>query len=103
MSDAESMVILGPMVHVGCARASAAVTRSSSSRLRPKKGPPEHVSHMQCTSLLRSPTRHWKMALCSESTGSTRPGLAIGMSRSPPATRASLLAGAQTLPARSAS
>ena len=50
MSVAESIVILGPMVHVGCASAWAAVTCSSSSRVRPKKGPPEQVSQMRRTS-----------------------------------------------------
>ena len=37
---------LSPMSHVGCASASAAVTRESSSRERPKKGPPEQVSQI---------------------------------------------------------
>ena len=71
MSVAESMVILDPMCHVGCARARSGVTSASSSRERPKKGPPEQVSHRRLTSSLLSPTRHWKMALCSESTGSS--------------------------------
>ena len=35
MREAESMVILAPMSHVGCASASAAVTASSSARVLP--------------------------------------------------------------------
>ena len=41
---AESMVILRPMAHFGCRRASATVTRSKSTSGRWAKGPPEAVS-----------------------------------------------------------
>ena len=55
ISDAESMVILGPMFQVGCASASAAVTVRSSSRERPLKGPPDAVSQIRVTSRASSP------------------------------------------------
>ena len=69
MSDAESIVILAPIRHVGCFRASLAVTCCSCSYVYWRNGPPEQVSRSLSTLFMSSPTRHWKMALCSESTG----------------------------------
>ena len=43
-SVAESIVIFGPMIQVGCASASSGVTSASSSRVRPRNGPPLAVS-----------------------------------------------------------
>ena len=47
-SVAESTVIFGPIRQVGCASASSTVTRSSSSRLRPRNGPPDAVRTSEC-------------------------------------------------------
>ena len=46
---AESIVIFGPMFHVGWASASAGVTSASSSAERPRNGPPEAVSTSEST------------------------------------------------------
>ena len=54
--------------------------------------PPEQVSQMRETLCGLSPTRHWKMALCSESTGRREPGRTRGIMSSPPTTMDSLLA-----------
>ena len=55
----ESMDIFAPMFHVGCAKAWAGVMPTSSSRVRPRKGPPEAVTHSFDTSRTFSPSRHW--------------------------------------------
>ena len=55
MSVAESMVIFGPMLQVGCASASAGVTAASSSRVRPRNGPPDAVRTSECDGLRRPP------------------------------------------------
>ena len=49
MSVELSTVIFGPIDHVGWARASATVTRSSSARERPRNGPPLAVSRIRRT------------------------------------------------------
>src|SRR3712207_7843064 len=51
---AESIVILAPMSHVGCRRASAAVTWANRSAVKLRKGPPEQVSNSFSTSFMRS-------------------------------------------------
>ena len=66
---AESMVIFAPISHVGCRRASAAVSPSICERDSVRNGPPEAVSSMRVISLSWSPTMLWNMAECSESTG----------------------------------
>ena len=88
----------------GCLRASAAVMRSSSAAGTSRKAPPEAVSTNRFTDEGISPTRHWKMAECSESTGMTgaRHRFASAMTSSPATTRVSLLARAIFLPARTA-
>ena len=98
---AESMVILRPMLQVGCLSAWATVTPASWSAGSWRKGPPLAVSRMRRTSLCRWPSRHWKMALCSLSTGrtSTPRRRAAAMTASPAMTRISLLATARCLPA----
>ena len=91
------MVILAPMVQLGCFRASASVMCSSSSKERPKNGPPEQVSSSRLISpRSRQPRRHWKMALCSESTGtiSAPVSRAAAITSSPAHTSVSLLASA---------
>ena len=57
MSVDESMVILAPMVQVGCWSASATVTRSSSARDLPRNGPPLAVRTMRRTSAGLLPPR----------------------------------------------
>ena len=69
---AESMVILAPMFQLGCLRASALVLPRSSSVFIPKNGPPDAVSRILVRLLALSLScRHWKMAECSLSTGSS--------------------------------
>src|SRR6185503_5361984 len=104
MSVAESTVIFGPMFQVGCASASEAVTPESSSRLRPRNGPPEAVRTSVCTVSGSRPSSSWKAAECSESTGRIRPSpfLHAVVASSPPATRLSLFASARSTPCSSA-
>ena len=103
--EAESTVIFAPMLQLGWRRAWAGVARSISSRDQVRKGPPEAVSSRRRGRLPPVPCRHWKMALCSLSTGSS--GLparrAASMTRWPPVTRASLLARSTCRPAPRAS
>src|SRR5215217_393 len=104
MSVDESMVILAPMVQVGCCSASATVTRSSSARDLPRNGPPLAVSRMRRTSCGAPARSAWYTAECSESTGTISPppfprSLAT---TGPPAMRLSLLASASRLPCVSA-
>ena len=54
MSVAESTVIFGPMLQVGCASASIALTSARSARVRPRNGPPEAVRTSECNGV-RSP------------------------------------------------
>ena len=92
------------MLQVGCASASSTVTPSSSSRLRPRNGPPDAVSTSESTDSGSRPSRHWKSAECSESTGSSKPPprFFAASARSPAATRLSLLASASVTPRSSA-
>ena len=75
----ESIVILAPIVQVGCFSASARVTVASSAAVRPRNGPPLAVRMMRPTSVCRPERRHCQIAECSESTGTISP---------PPAARA---------------
>ena len=95
-------VTTGPMSHVGWARASAGVTCASSSRRRPRNGPPLAVSTSRRTSSRRPPRRHCASAECSESTGTIWSGCARAATSGPPATSDSLLASARVRPASSA-
>ena len=92
----------GPMAQVGCARACSTVTAASSSRRRPRNGPPEAVSTSRATSSPRPPRRHWASAECSESTGTIWPGRAAAVTSGPPATSDSLFASASRAPVASA-
>ena len=67
-SVAESIVILAPMRHCGCRRACSTVTSASRSRGTSRSAPPEQVTISRRAGDA-SPTRHWKMAECSESIG----------------------------------
>ncbi len=104
MSVAESIVILGPMVHTGCWSASLTDALESSPLVHPRNGPPEPVSTTRFRSSRRSPRRARAKAACSESTGSSRSGspLIRSITSSPPTTRLSLLASASVLPLWSA-
>ena len=101
MRVAESIVIFRPMDHVGCARASAGVTRSKLSRARVRNGPPEAVRTRRRTSSGRRPSRHWCSAQCSLSMGSSLPPRARASATisSPAMTSVSLLARATSFPA----
>ena len=119
-SVAESIVILAPIVHVGCSSACSGVTASSSTGVASRNGPPEAV---------RTRRRDVRHRLADEALPDRRvlridrsePGQrarvrvdgvrgrspaararAWGITRWPPATSVSLLAVATTLPARSA-
>ena len=98
---AESTVIFFPMLQLGWRRASAAVIPRSSSRLLPKKGPPDAVSSTRRTSSRGLFPMDWKMAECSLSTGrmETPFFLASSITRAPPHTKDSLLARARVCPA----
>src|SRR5438309_6723931 len=103
-SVAESTVIFGPMRQVGCASASSGVASTSSSRVRPRNGPPDPVSTSESTCSALRPSRHWCSAECSLSTGSRRPAPRARAARasSPAATRLSLFARARSTPRSSA-
>ncbi len=64
-----SIVILAPISQLGCFKARAAVTFANSSMGVVRKGPPEAVRRILSMALPSSPTKLWKIALCSESTG----------------------------------
>ena len=74
--------------------------------VRPRNGPPEAVRTILAPALAFSvaPARHWKIALCSLSTGrSSQPEfLTVSIRRRPPQTTLSLLARRRRLPARAA-
>src|ERR1051325_7064756 len=55
---AESIVILLPICHVGCFRASASVAFSTCSRVALRNGPPDAVRITRGTSLARPPALH---------------------------------------------
>ncbi len=103
-SVAESIVIFGPIDHVGCASASSTVTDSSSSADRFRNGPPDAVRTIESTVSAARPSRHWKSAECSLSTGRRRPPprFQAATARSPAATRLSLFASASVTPRSSA-
>ena len=70
ISVEQSTVILGPMVQLGCRRASARGFLATSSRHIPRKGPPEQVRISRRISWRSAqPCKHWKIAECSLSTG----------------------------------
>ena len=99
MRVALSTEIFAPMFQRGCFTASAGVMASSSARFRPRKGPPEQVNRILCSSPGFRPVRHWKIAECSESTGtiSAPVSFARRITSSPAQTRVSLLARAMRL------
>jgi len=98
------MVIFLPIVQLGCRRACSGRTRRNSSLIQVRKGPPEAVRIILRTSPARPPWRHWKIALCSLSTGRicTPFAAAFSMTSAPAITSVSLLANATSLPASTA-
>ncbi len=100
---AESMLILAPIDQTGCLqrrlRRDGAPSRS---RVAVRNGPPEAVSTIVSTAPRLPSASDWKMALCSESTGSrVAPASATARSITSPAqTSASLLASATAPPRR---
>ncbi len=100
ISDAESTVTFGPMLHVGWSSVSSTVACSTRSAGHVRNGPPDAVSTSLLTSLERPACRHWKIALCSESTGRrcTPRFRTSGMTRTPAATSVSLFASAMSQP-----
>ena len=71
---AESTEILRPITQLGCAHASSGVTRAKRAGLAPRNGPPDAVSTMwsiRAGQVARSSGRHWKIAECSLSIGSS--------------------------------
>lgn len=99
---AELIVMTGPIAQVGWASACSRVTSASSSRVRPRKGPPEAVTTSLRTSARVPAASAWKSAACSESTGMICPGAASAFTRGPPTISDSLLARASVRPAFSA-
>ncbi|CAI8251437.1 MAG: Uncharacterised protein [Prochlorococcus marinus str. MIT 9313] len=110
---AESTVILRPMLQLGWLVASAMVAFSRSFADQSRKAPPDAVSWMwrspgvgtpvdrRAFSAQGVPCRHWKMAECSESAGSSLLPLRFnsGSTTGAAAIRVSLLARARSLPA----
>ena len=99
----ESIVIFAPISHWGWRSACSTVTSASFSHGRSRNAPPLHVMMSRRMGDC-SPTRHWKMAECSESIGriGARFSAASRITYSPPTTSDSLLASASFFPAPSA-
>src|ERR1700722_19697054 len=88
----ESIVTLGPIVHVGWRNAWLIVTCFNCSEVYVRKGPPDVVRIILLTAEIFSPLRHWNIALCSLSMGiKATPCLrASVVTYAPPETKASL-------------
>ncbi len=93
------------MSHVGWRSASSGVTPSRSRGSRWRKGPPEAVRTILRTLSSSAPSRHWKTALCSLSTGINSPPFSSSacMTSGPPITSDSLFASASRFPTFNAS
>jgi hypothetical protein len=100
ISVAESMLILAPIDQTGCLRATSGVAAAISARVAVRNGPPDAVSTIFSTAERLRSSKAWKIALCSESTGSSvAPASRTARSITSPAqTSASLLASATTAP-----
>ena len=96
-------MILGPICQVGWASACAGVTARRSRRPAPERAA-RGGEHERSSCSGATPCRHWAIAECSLSTGRmlTAARCAASVTRSPPATRLSLLASARSEPAASA-
>ena len=95
------MLILAPIDQIGWRSAVSGVARAISSRLAVRNGPPEAVRMIFSTAPRLPSAIDWKIALCSESTGSSvAPASRTARSITSPAqTSASLLASATELAA----
>ena len=100
ISVALSIVILRPICQVGCRSASAGVAAAVRSAGQVRKGPPLAVITTRSSSSTRPERMHCASALCSESMGKSCTPFAAtrDMTRSPAATRVSLLASARWQP-----
>ena len=97
---AESTEILAPMLQFGCATACSGVISAISASDFWRNGPPDAVRMIFSTASELFCSRHWKIALCSESTG-TMMALQRVTSRittAPAQTSVSLLARPMTAP-----
>ena len=94
------MLILAPIDQTGWRKAVSGVARAISSVLARRNGPPDAVKMIFSSALRSLPASAWKMALCSESTGSrVAPASRTARSITSPAeTMASLLASAMAPP-----
>ena len=101
---AESTEIFAPMFQVGCATAWTGVTCAIAARSSVRNGPPDAVRITRSTASRRAKSNTWKIALCSESTGSKvpPPNRISSISSGPAQTRHSLLARATMAPRRAA-
>ena len=102
ISVAESMVIFGPIFQVGCRkRIRRRDAREGLGTAGSRNGPPDAVRISRRDLRPSRPCRHWWMALCSLSTGSTATPCrrAASITSAPAITRTSLFASAIVLPA----
>ena len=101
---AESMLTFGPIRQVGCRNAISGVTAERSGGPS-RNGPPLAVSVIRERLDARSPCRHWKIALCSLSTGmiGTPFSRARDVTSPPAATSTSFVASATGMPRAMAS
>src|SRR5580698_2148256 len=99
---AEATEILAPMLQLGWATAWAGVAADIDCRSQVRNGPPEAVRISRDTAIFQFSCSDWKMAECSESTGTTVPPAFFDISsRAGPAqTRLSLFARAMRAPRR---
>ena len=97
---AESMVILGPIDQFGCLSACSSVAVAHRLARPGAERPPDAVMTMRLTSSRGPAVSAWKIALCSELTGSTvaPAAAAVRMNIAPAQTRHSLLASATVAP-----
>src|SRR5579883_2492025 len=109
MRVAESTEIFRPITQLGWAQAASGVAAAIASAPQSRNGPPEAVSRIRRTPFGVSPVRepagrHWNMALCSLSIGSSVAPLerAACINSGPDMTSDSLLASNRRLPARAA-
>ena len=70
---AESIEILAPMSQLGCASACSGVASAMSASAQLRNGPPDAVRMSRSMAWRWRGSSTWKMALCSESTGSSAP------------------------------
>ena len=96
-----SIVIFAPMDQFGCFKASSTCTSFICSLVQPRNGPPDAVRRIFSILFPCSPFKHWKIALCSLSTGRRRTFFSFtsGMIRCPAVTSVSLFASAISFPA----